>query len=242
MKYLLKCVRITKLGTSDLVTIATFLLSVGGLWYSIQSNNKDVRNLIKTHQEETSRQIEAICNANQKQINELWKLHGGNIKTEQKSMVGILQMELAEQHAAISSNLKIIDQNLQALQSGQMVVIPLHVLPVSAWESAKLRNDIFIDTTADFFKMVNLYSAIHIVNEKITFRENYRQANQAISNYSVVLKTIDIELRNSLENLSELHSVAQNFLHKKYPLVVKGDSFSLENGLVKDESLPIQRR
>lgn len=146
----------------------------------------------------------------------------------------MLQSELGNIHAEIINNLQTIEANLNALKSGQEVVRPLLILDTNAWESAKLRNNIFIKNTADLFKMVNLYSAVHIINEKIRFRENYRMSNQALSNYNERLKIIDNDIKEAIGQIKGLHTIAQEYLHKTYPLIVKGYSFTSDKGIVNE--------
>lgn len=155
-------------------------------------------------------------------------------RKERESLVIMLQAELGHIHGAITNNLQTIEANLEALNKGKEIVRPLVLFETTAWESAKLRSNIFIRNTGDLFKIVNLYSAIHIVNEKIRFRENYRMGNQAMSNYNERLKKIDNDLKQALEKIKGFHVIAQEFLHKEYPIVVKGYSFTLDKGLVKE--------
>lgn len=155
-------------------------------------------------------------------------------KAERESIVVMLQSELGSIHAEINENLKTLDKNLVELETGKEVVRPLLALDTDAWESAKLRNSIFIKNTGDLFKMVNLYAAIDVINEKIRFRENYRMTNQAMSNYNERLKIIDNDIKQALEKVKEYHRIAQEYLHKAYPLVVKGYSFSLNTGIVQE--------
>jgi len=157
-----------------------------------------------------------------------------NEKSERESIVVMLQSELGSIHGEINENLKTLEKNLLELEIGKEVVRPLLVLDTAAWESAKLRNGIFIKNTGDLFKMVNLYAAISIINEKIRFRENYRMTNQAMSNYNERLKIIDDDIKHALENMNEYHKIAQEYLHKAYPLIVKGYNFSLNTGIVKE--------
>lgn len=60
-------------------------------------------------------------------------------------------------------------------------------------------------------------------------------SHQAMSNYYNRLKIIDSDLKQALEKLREFHSIAQEYIHKDYPIVVKGYSFSLEQGQVKNK-------
>jgi hypothetical protein len=154
-------------------------------------------------------------------------------KKERKSLVTMLQFELANMHATITNNLKIAESNLELLQSGEQNIKPLELIETAAWESAKLRNHIFVKNTGDLFKLANLYSAIHLVNEKIRFRENYRVANQSTVNYTEILRKIDTDIKSALEKTKKFHKLAQDFLYKEYPLIVKGYSFSLDRGEVK---------
>lgn len=155
-------------------------------------------------------------------------------KKERESIVFMLQSEMGSIHGAVNSNLETIQANLAAMEKGKETVRPLLLLDTDAWESAKLRNNVFIKNTGDLFKMVNLYSAIHIINEKIRFRENYRVANQALINYIERLKIIDNDIKNAFEKVKGLHVNAQKFLHEEYPMVVTGYSFSLDKGVVKE--------
>ncbi|MFA6142530.1 MAG: hypothetical protein WC738_04455 [Candidatus Omnitrophota bacterium] len=152
---------------------------------------------------------------------------------ERQSIILMLQSELGEMHAGINTNLDTVNANLQALETSKEVVRPLIFLQTSAWESAKIRNNIFIKNTDDLFKLVNLYSAVHVVNEKIRFRDNYRMSNQAMTNYNDRLKIIDSDIKQALEKLREFHSIAQEYIHRDYPMVVKGYSFALDQGRVK---------
>lgn len=155
-------------------------------------------------------------------------------KKERESLVTMIQLELGCIHGSITHNLKTIEANRKALEEGKGAVLrPLILLEMTAWESAKLRNNVFIKNTGDLLKLAYLYTVIDLTNEKIRFRENYLMSNQAMSNYGKNLRIIDDDIKQILEKTKKFHSIAQEFIHKEYPLVVKGYSFSSESGLIK---------
>ena len=156
-------------------------------------------------------------------------------KAERESIVLMLQSELGSMFAAINTDLSVIDKNLLALNNKQEVLQPLLLLETNAWESAKLRNNIFIKNTGDLFKLINLYTTVYIINEKIKFRENYRVSNGVMPNYIEKLIIIDNDIKQALTKMKSLHEAAQQFLHSEFPLIVKGYGFSLVDGKVENK-------
>jgi hypothetical protein len=135
-------------------------------------------------------------------------------RREKKSLVTMIQFELAQINGAITNNIQTIEANLEAIEKNKEIIRPLMPLNTIAWESAKLRNTIFIENTGDLFKLVNLYTAAHIINEKIRFRENYRLFNQAMPNYRERIGKIDRDIKQALEKIKGLLTIAQEFIHK----------------------------
>ena len=158
--------------------------------------------------------------------------------TERKERAGIvkmLQFELAEMHATIISNLKAIPPNPVQTNTVATNTRPLLLLNTAAWETAKLKHSIFVTNTGDLFKLVNLYTATHVANEKIRARENYRLYNQAMTDHQEKLNAIDADIRQTLEKTMRFHSIAQQFLHSQYPFTIEGYSFSFDDGVVRKE-------
>ncbi len=154
---------------------------------------------------------------------------------EKAAIITMLKFELGENHAVIEQNLKIIQTNRKAMGNAQQTMIPLSLLKTDAWDSAKLRNNLFVKNTSDLFKLVNLYTAVHIVNEKIVFRENYRISNQAMSNYNEVMKIIDNSIEEALTKTLPLLENTQNSLDKMHSLKVEGPGFTITNGFVAEK-------
>jgi len=160
-----------------------------------------------------------------------------DFRTEQqeiRSITIMLKSELSQTHATIQSNIKTIDANQKILSEGKEVIAPLLLLPSDAWNSAKLRNSLFLKETSDLFCFMNLYTGISIVNSKIINRENYRTANQAMNNYHDRLSKIDLDIKEALEKLSPLLQTAQNTIYRLYVWKVEGGSFQVsEKGVVQ---------
>ena len=234
-----------KVSISDFLTILAF---IGSCWIAIktsradndslkvliEANQKNTTNLIQENHHEAEMEIKAMYATNQEQIKELWKLHDGDRDVELKSTVLTLQTELGTQYLVISANLDVVNSDLSAIDEGKLNVLPLYVLPDSAWETARLRNTIFIDTTADFIKMTNLYIAVEQINTSIRYRENYIESNQNQPHYIEIVKNIDTNLKKYLEHGITLNAQAQAFMRKKYPLELKGRPFKVEEGVVKE--------
>lgn len=156
-------------------------------------------------------------------------------KAERESLVIMVQLELANIYGTIDINIKTIQTNLKKLEAKSESVSPLVLFETSAWESAKLRNNVFIKNTGDLLKVVHLYTAIHVINEKVRFRENFRMANQAMPNYTERMKMIDSDISQNLEKAKGLLTSAQDFFDKNYPFLVKGYSFLLDDkGMVNE--------
>lgn len=154
---------------------------------------------------------------------------------ERDAIVTMLKMELAENNGVVNSNLKTIESNRKARENAKRTVTPLQLLKTDTWTGAKLRNNLFIKDTADLMKLVNLYSAINIMNEKIQFRENYRISNQAMTNYDDVLSVIDNDIEAGLKKTLPFLSNAESCLYRMHSLKVRGKSFTIEEGIVKEK-------
>lgn len=154
-----------------------------------------------------------------------------NETKERDGIVKMLQFELAEMQAIVGSNLKAIQPNTEK-DIVRVKTRSLMLLNTAAWETAKLKHNTFITNTGDLFKLVHLYAAVHVANEKIRARESFRLYNQAATDFQEKMTVIDSDIKQTLEKLLPYHTVAQEFLHSQYPFVVEGYSFTSDAGIV----------
>ena len=153
---------------------------------------------------------------------------------EKGAIITMLKMEFAENCATINEDLVCIQETREARQNGKRNMAPLSLLKEDAWMSAKLRNKIFIRDTIDLMKLVNLYSFVHLVNERIQFRENYRISNQAASNYDDAIAILDHDIEDVLNRMLSILKDTENSLDKIYPVKISGPRFVAKDGMISE--------
>ena len=155
---------------------------------------------------------------------------------DKTTLLTMLKVELSEINATVNQNLQTITENLKLLKEQKEVLRPLLLFNTDAWAAAKLRNNSFLDTTADLFKFLNLYTVINIANEGIKYRENYRVSNQGMFDYGSKLEKIDEDIKIKLEKIRPLLQNAQAALYVIQIDKVNGRSFSIDStGFVIDK-------
>lgn len=153
-------------------------------------------------------------------------------KAESELIVNLLRLESSRNHGIITNNLKIINKNIDLNDSASLLMAPLWFLESTAWESAKLRNNLFIRNTMDLMQVQNLYTMIDIINRQISYREQLILARLNANETSKILKILDLNLRQSIEKAKELNDVVNKFLFLLPPHEIKGPEFKRKKGSV----------
>jgi hypothetical protein len=153
-------------------------------------------------------------------------------KTESELIVTLLRLESSQNHGIITNNLKMIEKNIEFNDSGSFLIAPLWYLESNAWESAKLRNNLFIRNTKDLMQVQNLYTVISTINRLISYREQFILARLNTNERSRILKKFDLKLRQSIEKAKELNDLVKEFLYMLPPHEIKGPMFKFNKGRV----------
>jgi len=157
-------------------------------------------------------------------------------KKEAESIVVLLRLETGRIYGAIENNIKVLNRNINAKDIASAPPSSLSRLESSSWNSAKLRNNIFIKNTGDLIQIENLYTLVSIANEQIIFRENFINANFNTQYYLENLKRIDSELLRTISHTKELNEIVQNYLYAIPPEKIEGYSFEMSKGKVENTS------
>lgn len=157
-------------------------------------------------------------------------------KKEAESIVVLLRLETGSIHGAIENNIKMLNININAKDIASIPPPSLCRLKSSTWESAKLRNNIFIKNTGDLIQLENLYTLVTIVNEQIVFRENFINTNFNTKSYLENIKRIDSWLLRTIYQTKKINEIVQDYLYAIPPEKIEGYSFEISNDKVENTS------
>ncbi len=157
-------------------------------------------------------------------------------KKEAESIVVLLRLETGRIYGAIENNIKVLNRNINAKDIASAPPSSLSRLESSSWNSAKLRNNLFIKNTGDLIQIENLYTLVSITNEQIVFRENFINANFNTKFYLENLKRIDSDLLRTISHAKKLNEIVQDYLYSIPPEKIEGYSFEMSKGKVENTS------
>lgn len=158
--------------------------------------------------------------------------------TYNDGLVRGLKIEMSQNLAAVNNIKGVLEHELELLEQNQFELTPLLDFRFEAWNQAKTGPGNFLEKvgrtdTAGFYKLTYCYTVLNIVQQKVRNREMYRYLHEGRAGFAERMKQLDRSILSILDRVQEIVSTAQVYLYTIHDWKVKGESFTVEVGLVK---------
>ncbi len=142
--------------------------------------------------------------------------------------------ELSENFSNINNVRQILQRDLADLKQGKVAITPLLSFQFTSWDHARFGRADFLykAETKDYMKLTNCYFILHILQEKIRNREQNRLFLEGKPTFVERMELLDRDILDKLDHAQQTVRDAQAYLDKIHKWVVKGESFSLDKGVV----------
>jgi hypothetical protein len=127
----------------------------------------------------------------------------------------LVRFEIEQNEAIINQDLAYIDQDMNAAEQGAEAVTPITLLVHSSGDYAVLRGSFDLRSKNVTYMLARLYQQIADTNRQIEFRENYRNANESMSNFHRRRRLLDFELKNKLTGVTVITGEIEQVLVQK---------------------------
>lgn len=118
-----------------------------------------------------------------------------------QALNGVVASDLKINKTHVEFSLKLLNEELGALEKGMSVVQPLPMLQDSFWDVVKLNPPTDLVTSGKLEKLNKLMSVTSVVNDQVRSREAYRLQSIAMSNFHERMKLYDQLLIEQLDIL-----------------------------------------
>jgi hypothetical protein len=125
-----------------------------------------------------------------------------------------LKNEIGINSAIANENSTALEKELSLLKEHKSMLNPLTEFKSEMWNVAKSRGAKFIVDLNDVNRIERAYAGMEIVNYKIRSRENYRLANQAMSNFEEAMVKMDTGLLANFEEVKKATAEGEAILDR----------------------------
>lgn len=113
-------------------------------------------------------------------------------KRKDEVVLSVLYEEISINSAIVSNNEKLIERELTILHLEQSLINPLQLLRSKAWDLVIMNLPQVLLNDRDILRKIReIYLIVDEIDETIRSRENYRLANEAMTNFTSRLKKYD---------------------------------------------------
>ena len=144
---------------------------------------------------------------------ELWR-HAREEGTVRKNLVAMLRLENDENLKLAHYNSERIRMNLDFIRQDKYSILPLLKFRDSAWHMVSGSSSMLKTDTNDLTTIFQLYHTIHIVNQEIESREDFRQSAIATDVFYESLSKRDVWVNQGLSDLKSRLDSAKEVLER----------------------------